>query len=94
MHEAMEVVEGLDLGAMTNSTRHLQHILTMSGPALPYYLEDHWWAIARLHKSPLTYVPHLCNYDHEDTPIATRPGPVRPQAKIPGQAARFQNYRR
>lgn len=47
MHGAMKVVEGLDLGAMTNSTRRLQYTLTMSGPALPYYLEDHWWAIAR-----------------------------------------------
>ena len=93
MNSAMKTAERLNYGELRSSVRDLQFTLDdiATGNVDPfeiYYLIKHWMNVCRQASI------HPQTHAHEKTSATTRPGPVRPQAKIPGQAARFQNYRR
>ena len=94
MNNAMKAVERLSYGVLVSSVRDLQLVLNdiAHGAVVEflktYYLAQHWADVSR------QISIHSRTHAHEKTSATTRPGPARPQAKIPGQAARFQNYRR
>ena len=92
MNSAMKATEHLSYGMLRISVRHLQFTLDDIAPGTTffkaYYLAQHWLNVCRQTST------HPRAHAHEKTSATSRPDPVRPQAKIPGQAARFQNYRR